>query len=398
MRKTDIERPTGILPASRIESVNEYYFSQKLQQISVMRSEGVDVINLGIGSPDLPPAPEVIAALQTSALIPEHHGYQSYRGTDALRKAYSDWYKHNFEVDLNPSNEIIPLMGSKEGIMHISMAFLNPGDKVLIPDPGYPTYAAAARLTGAEPVFYDLNEDTGWIPDLFQIEKNGLNGVKMMWVNYPQMPSGAVCNKDFFERLIAFGKLHNILICNDNPYAFILNDHPMSLLSVNGSKEIAIELNSLSKSHNMAGWRMGMAATNAVFANHILKVKSNMDSGMFKPLQDAAVIALSLGSDWYKSVNKIYEQRRNIVWEIFDVLNCSICRNQAGLFVWAKIPDDYIDAEALSEMILMESGVFFTPGHVFGDNGKMYLRSSLCAPESRIKEALQRLKNINFKS
>lgn len=384
-----------ITPAFRTTLVNEYYFSVKLHQISKMRSEGKKVINMGIGSPDLPPSPNVIEKLHSSATKPDHHGYQSYRGSNELRQSFADWYNRYFKVNLNFENEILPLMGSKEGIMHISMAFLNPGDRVLIPDPGYPTYAAVANLIGAETVFYDLKKETDWLPDLDSIEKTDLSKVKMMWVNYPHMPSGAIAGKGFYKKLIAFGKRNNILICNDNPYSFVLNEHPESILSVEGSMDIAIELNSLSKSHRMAGWRMGMVVSNRVFIEYILKVKSNMDSGMFRPIQDAAVEAMALGTDWYKSMNEIYEKRRIFVWKIYDLLGCTYNKSQTGLFVWARIPDVYSDAETLSERLLNEAYLFVTPGHIFGKNGKNYLRISLCTPESLLGEAIQRIIKLN---
>ncbi|ASB48120.1 pyridoxal phosphate-dependent aminotransferase [Alkalitalea saponilacus] len=385
-----------IEPAKRIGTVQEYYFSIKLKQIEQMRQSGIDVINLGIGNPDQAPADSVLDKLHESAQVPGNHGYQSYVGIPALRNGFSELYKKYYNVDLDANTEILPMMGSKEAIMHISMAFLNPGDGVLLPNPGYPTYSAVANLVGAETHFYDLKDENGWQPDLAELEKQDLSGVKLMWVNYPNMPTGTAANPDVMKALIDFGKRHNIVICNDNPYSFILNSKPSSILSVEGAKDIAIELNSLSKSHNMAGWRIGMVATNSQFINYILRVKSNMDSGMFRPLQEAASIALSLGDDWYQKVNSVYEKRRSLVWEIMDTLGCSYDKNQVGMFIWAKVPSTVENGQAVSDEVLEKAHVFITPGFIFGSNGEQYIRISLCTPEDKLKEAINRIKNIQI--
>ncbi len=381
-----------IEPAQRIGTVQEYYFSVKLKQIEKMREEGKNVINLGIGNPDQPPAPEVLETLRQSAANPANHGYQSYVGIPQLRKGFANWYSRSYGVELNPDNEILPMMGSKEGIMHISMAFLNAGDEVLLPNPGYPTYSAVTNLVGATPRFYDLTYENGWQPNLEALEKTDLSRVKLMWVNYPNMPTGAAAQPEVMKALIAFGKKHQIVICNDNPYSFVLNPNPSSILSVDGAKDIAIELNSLSKSHNMAGWRVGLAVSNAQFIGYILRVKSNMDSGMFKPLQEAAARALELDGDWYKSVNDVYAQRRELVWEIMDTLNCSYDKNQVGMFIWAKVPESAKSGEALSDLILDKSHVFITPGFIFGSNGEQFIRISLCTPADVLRQAIDRIK------
>lgn len=383
-----------LLPAAdRTQQVEEYYFSIKLQEIAEMRKKGIDVINLGIGSPDLPPHPSVVKALQETALRDASHGYQSYKGTDALRKAFAGWYQRYFGVDLNPDNEILPLMGSKEGIMQVSLAFLNPGDKVLIPDPGYPTYTSVAKMLGAEPVFYPLRYENAWKPDLKKLSETDLSRVKLMWVNYPHMPSGAKADMAFFTSLADFARQHRILLVNDNPYAFIQNPAPLSLLSVPGSIDVAMELNSLSKSHNMPGWRIGMLAGNREYVGQALKMKSNMDSGMFLAMQDAAVAALGLGQEWYDALNEVYSERKVIVHQIFDALGCKYETGQAGLFVWARGGDEGVDVKKMADDILYTKGVFITPGFIFGENGKRYLRISLCTPKERLNEALQRIVN-----
>lgn len=387
-------QPTFIQPALRTQEVEEYYFSNKLQEIDRLRQQGADIINLGIGSPDLPPHPSVVSKLASSAADPSNHGYQSYKGTDALRKAFADWYFKKFDLELDYKKEILPLMGSKEGIMHIALAFLNPGDEVLIPDPGYPTYASVCKIVGAQPVYYELNAKNNWLPDLNTLAATDLSKVKLMWVNYPHMPSGAVASKSFFEALIAFGQKHNILICNDNPYALILNEKPLSLLSVKGSMSIALELNSLSKSHNMPGWRMGMVCGHQNYINQVLKIKSNMDSGMFKPLQEAAVEALMLAESWTFNLNGVYSERKLVVQRIFDALGCSYELQQSGLFVWAKIPEQFPSAQVLSDLILRDAEVFITPGFIFGKQGQHYLRISLCCKEERLLEALKRIENF----
>ena len=380
-----------IKPAERTNKVHEYYFSQKLAQIDRMRREGMDIINLGIGSPDQPPSENTVAALIEGAKKPTSHGYQSYTGIPALRKAFSDWYIKYFNVELNPDNEILLLAGSKEGIMHISMAFVNPGDEILVPDPGYPTYTSVTELVGGIVRKYDLNEKTGWFPDLEALEKSDLDKVKIMWVNYPHMPSGTKGSMKLYEKLVAFSKKHNILLVNDNPYSFILNKEYLSLLAVEGARESCLELNSLSKSQNMAGWRVGMVAGGSDYIRNILKIKSNMDSGMFLPVQMAAVEALNNPESWYETVNKVYVNRRKIVEEIMDLLNCTYEKSQVGLFVWGRIPDEIKNCEAYIEDILNKTHVFITPGFIFGKNGERFLRISLCASEKRLMEAKERL-------
>jgi aspartate/methionine/tyrosine aminotransferase len=381
-----------VKPAVRTESVQEYYFSQKLEQIAKMRSEGLDVINLGIGSPDQPPSENTVSALIDEARKPTSHGYQSYSGIPALRKGFAEWYKKYFHVSLNPENEILLLMGSKEGIMHISMAFVNPGDEVLVPDPGYPTYSSVTNLVGGIVKKYELTEENGWLPDLKALEKNDLSKVKIMWVNYPNMPTGVKGSVELFEKLVSFSRKHKILLVNDNPYSFILNNDYLSLLQVEGSKETCLELNSLSKSHNMAGWRIGMVAGNSDYIKTILKVKSNMDSGMFLGMQMAAVDALKNETSWFNSVNSVYIKRKKIVEEIMELLNCRYDKSQVGLFVWGRIPEEIINCEVFIEEILNTSHVFITPGFIFGENGKRYIRISLCANEKRLEEAKERLK------
>ena len=381
-----------VKPANRTASVQEYYFSQKLAQIDRMRSEGLDVINLGIGSPDQPPSENTVSALIDEARKPTSHGYQSYSGIAALRKGFADWYKKYFNVSLNPDNEILLLMGSKEGIMHISMAFVNPGDVVLVPDPGYPTYSSVTNLVGGIVRKYDLTEKNGWLPDLNALEKSDLSKVKLMWVNYPNMPTGVNGSLDLFEKLVAFSKKHGILLVNDNPYSFILNSDYKSILQVQGAKETALELNSLSKSHNMAGWRVGMVAGDSEYIKTILKVKSNMDSGMFLGMQMAAVEALKNEESWYSSVNSVYIKRKKIVEEIMEILNCSYDKSQVGLFVWGHIPEVINNCEVFIEEILNKSHVFITPGFIFGEMGQRYIRISLCANEKRLEEAKERLK------
>ena len=384
-----------IQPSSRTELVQEYYFSQKLRQIDEMRKSGLDIINIGIGSPDLPPSPVAIEKLSEAAMLPNVHGYQSYNGIPALRKAFADWYKKYFHVTLNPDNEILPLIGSKEGIMHISMAFVNDGDEVLVPNPGYPTYTSVTKLTGGQVRSYNLDAKHSWHPDLSELENSDLSKVKIMWINYPHMPTGASGNVKLFENLVAFAHKHHILLCNDNPYSFILNNTHLSLLSVDGAKEVALELNSMSKSHNMAGWRIGMVAGHSEYIKSIVKVKSNMDSGMFQPMQLAAVEALKCNDEWYSSVNEIYGKRRKIVEQILHKLNCTFDPTQTGLFVWGKIPSNYSSGEELTEELLHKANVFITPGMVFGDQGNDYIRISLCANEKMLGNALKRLTAMN---
>ena len=383
-----------VKPADRTANVQEYYFSQKLAQIDRMRRDGSDVINLGIGSPDQPPSESTVSALIAEAKKSTSHGYQSYSGIPSLRKAFSDWYKKYFYVNLNPDNEILLLMGSKEGIMHISMAFVNPGDEVLVPDPGYPTYSSVTNLVGGIVRKYDLSEENGWLPDLKSLELSDLSKVKLMWVNYPNMPTGVKASVDIFEKLVAFSRKYGILLVNDNPYSFILNKEYISILSVEGSKDTALELNSLSKSHNMAGWRIGMVAGQSDYIKTVLKVKSNMDSGMFLAMQMAAIEALNNPDSWYDSVNSVYIRRRKIVEQIMDLLKCSYDKSQIGLFVWGKIPENIPDCESYVEKILMKSLVFITPGFIFGKNGERFIRISLCATEEKLNEAKNRITGL----
>ena len=381
--------------SDRLSGIEEYYFSTKLRQIDEMNKQGKQVINLGIGSPDRPPHSEVIKTLQEEAVKPNQHGYQNYKGSPVLRNAMAKWYKTWYNVELNPDTEVLPLIGSKEGIMHICMTYINEGDGVLIPNPGYPTYKSAATIAGANVHAYTLKKENNWFPDFAELEKSDLSKVSLMFVNYPQMPTGQVPTLKMFESLIAFAKKHQILICHDNPYSFILTDKPMSLLSIDGAKEVAIELNSLSKSHNMAGWRIGMLAGAKERIEEVLRFKSNMDSGMFLPLQLAAAKALELDESWYDSVNEVYRKRREKVFELLNLLNCSFDKNQAGLFVWAEIPSVYKDGYALSDKVLNDSNVFITPGGIFGDAGNEYIRVSLCANEDKLSEAIERIKKIN---
>jgi len=386
-----------IQPANRIGTVEEYYFSIKLKELEQMRQAGKPVINMGIGNPDLPPAPEVLKELNKQSAQENNHGYQSYVGIPELRDAMSQWYKKYYQVEVNAANEVLPLMGSKEGIMHITMAFVNPGDGVLVPNPGYPTYASVSKIAEAKLMYYDLDENNNWFPNFEALEKLDLSKVKLMWINYPNMPTGTNANREIFEKVVAFGKKHNIVIINDNPYSFILNNAQQSIMSVEGAKDIAIELNSLSKSHNMAGWRVGMAVSNPQFIQYILRVKSNMDSGMFKPLQLAAVKALELDREWYNTINKEYLQRRTLVHQVMDLLNCKYDTKQTGMFIWARIPDTYKDSGELSDEILYGCDVFITPGFIFGDKGKRYIRISLCTNQTVLEEAKQRIKTLKTK-
>lgn len=380
--------------ASRLNGIGEYYFSQKLRQIDELNKAGENVINLGIGSPDMPPHPEVIKTLQEEAAKPNVHGYQSYKGIPVFRKAIADWYHKWYGVSLNPDSEILPLIGSKEGIMHISMTFLNEGDKVLIPNPGYPTYQSATRLAGGICIDYDLKESNNWEPDLEELERMDLSHVKLMWVNYPHMPTGQNGNMELFEKLVLFASKHNILLCHDNPYSFILNkETPISLLRIANSKDVVIELNSLSKSHNMAGWRVGMIVASEDNIGKILRFKSNMDSGMFMPVQMAASKALTLDESWHVQLNKVYSARREKVYELLDALNCRFDKQQVGLFIWAKIPTEFKDGYELSDEVLSKARVFITPGGIFGTNGNEYIRVSLCTTQEKITEALQRITN-----
>ena len=383
-----------IKTADRLINISEYYFSRKLKEIDDLNKKGRQIINLGIGSPDQPPHPDVIKTLNEESVKPNQHSYQSYRGSVVLRKAMSNWYKRWYNVDLNPESEILPLIGSKEGIVHICMTFLNPGDKVLVPNPGYPAYRSAVYLTGAVCIDYELKEENNWFPDFNSLESLDLSKVKMMWLNYPHMPTGQLPSKELFEQVIAFGNKHNILICHDNPYSFILNDKPLSLLSIKNSKDTAIELNSLSKSHNMAGWRVGLLAGNEQIINEVLRFKSNMDSGMFLPLQLAAAKALSLPAEWYESVNSIYRSRRNKVFTLLKSLKTVFSESQAGMFIWAKIDDSEKDCYTFVDKILDKAGVFITPGAIFGSSGNRYIRVSLCAPIEKFEEAIKRVEEM----
>ncbi|TXD47669.1 pyridoxal phosphate-dependent aminotransferase [Polaribacter sp. IC073] len=379
-----------IKAAKRLDTVQEYYFSKKLREVRALAAAGKPIINMGIGSPDLQPPAKVLEAIQGSLKDASAHKYQSYQGLPELRNAISDFYSNKFSVATNPENEVLPLMGSKEGIMHISMAFLNEGDKVLIPNPGYPTYTSVTKLVGAVPLFYNLSAANNWQPDFKELEAQDLSDVKIMWVNYPHMPTGTNATLETFEKLIAFGKKHHILIINDNPYSFILNDNPISILQVEGAKDIALELNSLSKTFNMAGWRVGMVLGNARYINEILKVKSNMDSGMFYGIQKGAIEALQLSDDWFLAQNKIYEERRNLIWQLADKLDATYSKNSTGLFVWAKIPEGK-KSEEVTDAVLYDNDIFITPGTIFGSQGEGYIRFSLCVTTDVIKEAISRL-------
>jgi aspartate/methionine/tyrosine aminotransferase len=379
-----------IKAAKRLNTVQEYYFSKKLREVRGLAAAGKPIINMGIGSPDLQPPTKVLAAISSSLDDATAHKYQSYQGLPELREAIATFYHNKFAVVANPEDEVLPLMGSKEGIMHISMAFLNEGDKVLIPNPGYPTYTSVTKLLGATPLFYDLDAEHQWKPNFEALEALDLSEVKMMWVNYPHMPTGTNATLDTFKQLVAFGKKHNILIINDNPYSFILNDNPISILQVAGAKEVALELNSLSKTFNMAGWRVGMLLGNATYINEVLKVKSNMDSGMFYGIQKGAIEALQLSDDWFLQQNKIYEERRVFIWQLADKLNATYDTDASGLFVWAKIPEG-ATSEEVTDKILYEHDIFITPGTVFGSQGEGYIRFSLCVTSTIIKEAIARL-------
>ena len=380
--------------ARRLAPIQEYYFSQKLREIEALSQAGPRVINLGIGSPDLPPHPSVIEALTSAARLPASHAYQSYQGVPALRRAMADWYERSYGVTLDPESEVLPLLGSKEGIVHLCMTFLEAGDEALIPDPGYPAYRAAVLLSGATPVAYDLTAARGWLPDLRALARRDLSRVKLMWLNYPHMPTGARADAAALAELVAFARQHDILLVHDNPYSFVLNDEPLSLLAVPGARAVALELNSLSKSHNLAGWRVGLLAGRADLLRQVLRFKSNMDSGMFLPVQLAAAAALRLGPEWYAELNARYRARREQVFELLTSLGCSFDRTQAGLFVWARVPAGFPDGFALSEEVLRAARVFITPGGIFGPNGTGFVRVSLCQPEAVLTEALGRIARV----
>lgn len=382
------------MPANRVQQVKEYYFSRKLKEIAELNAKGADIISLGIGGPDRPPHIDTINTLCQEAQLPNSHGYQSYVGLPELREAFSQWYKRFYNVELNSANEIQPLIGSKEGILHTTLAFVNPGDGVLLPNPGYPTYTSVSRLAEAELYTYDLTEESNWEPDFDALEKLPLEKIKLMWVNYPHMPTGKRASLELFKKLVDFGRKHNIVIVNDNPYSFILNDKPLSIFNIEGAKDIAIEMNSLSKSHNMPGWRIGMLASNPTFIQWILKVKSNIDSGQFRPMMKAAIEALKQGQEWYDDVNSTYAKRRLIAEEIMNTLGCHFDPKQSGLFLWGRIPNDAASSEALADDILYNARVFITPGFIFGSNGDRYIRISLCATEEKMNEALNRIKQL----
>ncbi len=380
-----------IEPAKRLDTVKEYYFSLKLREVRSLMEKGKPIINMGIGSPDLNPPEAIYSAMTVALNSPGAHMYQSYKGRPELRAAMADFYQKSYQVKVNPESEILPMIGSKEAIMHISMAFLNPGDEVLIPNPGYPTYTSVTNLVQARARYYNLTEENNWLPDLQQIQSEGLEKVKMMWINYPHMPTGAIASKKVLKTIIDFARQHNILIVNDNPYSFILNDNPTSILEIEDAMDYAIELNSLSKSFNMAGWRVGMALGNTDHINTILKVKSNMDSGMFYGIQQGAIAALNMGQDWFTELNKIYKERRSLIFKIADKLNCKYDKEATGMFVWAKLPAHIANAEELVDKLLYEHDIFITPGSIFGTNGKAYVRFSLCVNQELIQEALDRL-------
>lgn len=384
-------------PSSNIANVKTYYFSEKLEEVKKLQSEGTKIINLGIGSPDLPPHPEVIKILNQSAKEPENNGYQPYRGLKELRNAFSNWYKNIYHVNLNPDKQILPLMGSKEGIMHISMAFCNPGDRVLIPNPGYPAYTAAAKLLNLDIQYYQLTEKNGWLPDFDQLEELYNDQCKIVWINYPHMPTGKVASMSQLKKIVGWAKYRSVLLVNDNPYSLILNDKPVSILSFLNEYSDLIELNSLSKSHNMAGWRVGMLGTSDENMKYILKVKTNFDSGMYKPVQLAAAKALNLDNKWYDRLNTEYSERRKLVWELSDQLSCQYDSKGAGLFVWAKIPQSFTNCYEFSDYLLYTLGIFAAPGHIFGDNGQKYIRFSICANQKTLKQAIKRVKELKNK-
>lgn len=392
---TESKQTSNIKPADRLSAVSEYYFSRKLKEVARLNAEGKDIISLAIGSPDMPPSKATIDKLCEVARQDDAHGYQPTMGTPELRHAMADFYKRWYGVELDPLTEIQPLIGSKEGILHVTLAFVNPGEKVLVPNPGYPTYTSLSKILGAEVVNYNLREDDGWQPDFDELECMDLSNVRLMWTNYPNMPTGAPARMATYERLVDFARRHSIVIVNDNPYSFILNEKPISLLQVPGAKDCCIEFNSMSKSHNMPGWRVGMCASNPTFISWILKIKSNIDSGTFRGIQLAAAEAYNNSAEWHRQANiTTYRNRRDTAEQIMDVLGCTYDKSQVGMFLWGKIPDKYAYAEELTERVLHEARVFITPGFIFGSNGERYIRISLCAKDEKIKEALKRISNI----
>ncbi|HBI40309.1 MAG TPA: aminotransferase [Tenacibaculum sp.] len=378
-----------IIAANRLKTVQEYYFSKKLREVNQLTSEGKPVINMGIGSPDMHPPKAVINAIQNSLTEENAHKYQSYQGLPEFRDAIASFYKKKYNVTIDPQKEILPLMGSKEGIMHISLAFLNEGDHVLIPNPGYPTYSSVTKLVGAEPIFYNLKSDDGWQPNFIELEKLDLKKVKLMWVNYPHMPTGAKAKEETLKELVLFGKKHKIIVVNDNPYSFILNKKPQSIFQIEGAKNVALELNSLSKSFNMAGWRVGKLIGNSSFLNEILKVKTQMDSGMFYGIQKGAIKALELKENWFFEQNEIYKRRQKLIFELSDILNCKYDKNAIGMFVWAKLQNGK-SSESMVDHLLYDKNIFVAPGSIFGSQGEGYIRFSLCLSETKIKEAITR--------
>ena len=379
-----------MVTANRLHTVEEYYFSKKLREVNAMKSAGAPIINLGIGSPDLAPSKTVISAITDSLMDATAHKYQSYQGLPELRSAMADFYKTHYNVSLNSDDEVLPLIGSKEGIMHISMAYLNEGDAVLIPNPGYPTYTSVTKLVGAEPIFYDLKANSNWQPDLTTLESMDLSKVKIMWVNYPHMPTGTKGDQTTLKALVDFAKKQSILLINDNPYSFILNDNPSSIFNIEGANEVCLELNSLSKTFNMAGWRVGMLTGSAEHLQNVIKVKSNMDSGMFYGIQKGAIEALNSSKNWFKDLNKIYTERRALVWKLATALNCTFETTSLGMFVWAKLPSE-VKSEAFIDSLLHQHHIFIAPGTIFGSNGEGYIRFSLCAPKETIQTAINRV-------
>ncbi|MBO5614700.1 MAG: aminotransferase class I/II-fold pyridoxal phosphate-dependent enzyme [Prevotella sp.] len=384
-----------IQPADRLSTVQEYYFSRKLKEVAKLNAEGKDIISLAIGSPDMPPSAATVEQLCRTAYNPDAHGYQPTVGTPELRKAMAGFYKRWYNVDLDPATEIQPMIGSKEAILHVTLALCNPGDEVLVPNPGYPTYTSLSKILGQKIVNYDLREDNGWQPDFEQLEQMDLSRVKLMWTNYPNMPTGGNARRETYEKLVSFARKHNIVIVNDNPYSLILNDNPQSILQVEGAKECCIEFNSMSKSHNMPGWRVGMVATNSEFISWILKIKSNIDSGTFRGIQLAAAVAYDNDDEWHHENNYVnYRRRREIAEQIMDVLECKYDKHSVGMFLWGRIPDRYKTCEELTERVLHEARVFITPGFIFGSNGERYIRISLCAKDDKIQLALERIRKM----